>query len=135
MHNHLNPNIPKYRSRGEIHFVKFVYSSIRQLYCCDITDISKVQPERAAYKKLTKTLENQIIDWISPPSKRKRIMLILPFYLRFLRLRKERGYRLFFHFIYDSLSLSNSYFAKNLTNNPTTQNTCTFIIVYVAKNI
>ena len=26
-------------------FVKFVYSSIRQLYCCDITDISTVPPE------------------------------------------------------------------------------------------
>ena len=34
--------------------VKFVYSSIRQLYCCDITDISTVAPERAAYKKLSK---------------------------------------------------------------------------------
>ena len=32
-------------------FVQFVYSSIRQLYCCDITDISTVPPERAAYKK------------------------------------------------------------------------------------
>ena len=34
-------------------FVKFVYSSIRQLNWCDITDISTVQPERVAYKKLT----------------------------------------------------------------------------------
>ena len=39
-------------------FVKFVYSSIRQLYCCDITDISTVPPERVAYKKLTRTLKN-----------------------------------------------------------------------------
>ena len=41
-------------------FVKYVYSSIRQLYCCDITDISTVPPERAAYNKLTRTLKNHI---------------------------------------------------------------------------
>ena len=38
--------------------VKFVYISIRQLYCCDITDISTVPPGRAAYKNLTRTLKN-----------------------------------------------------------------------------
>ena len=63
MHNHLIPNIPKYKSRGQMHFHEkyfflFVYSSIRQLYCCDITDISTVPPERAAYKNLTRTLKN-----------------------------------------------------------------------------
>ena len=35
-----------------------MYSSIRQLYCCDITDCSRMPPERAAYKKLIKTLKN-----------------------------------------------------------------------------
>ena len=39
-------------------FVKFMYSSIRQLYCCDITDTSTVPPERAAYNELTRTLKN-----------------------------------------------------------------------------
>ena len=39
---------------------KFVYSSIRQLYCCDITDIRRVPPERAAYTKLMKPLKNHI---------------------------------------------------------------------------
>ena len=45
MHIHLSPNILKYKRRGKIHFhakvrfcIKFVYNSIRQLYC-DITDI------------------------------------------------------------------------------------------------
>ena len=32
-------------------FVKFVYSSIRQFYCCDITDISTVPPEKKSYEK------------------------------------------------------------------------------------
>ena len=41
-------------------FVKFLYSSNRQLYCCDITDISTVPPERAVYKKLTKNFETII---------------------------------------------------------------------------
>ena len=58
-------NIPKYTNRGKMHFHKkypfffiLLYSSIRQLYCCDITDISTVPSERAAYKKLTRTLKN-----------------------------------------------------------------------------
>ena len=57
--------MPKYKSRGEMnfheeneHLMKVVYSSVRQLYICDITDISTVPPERAACKKLTRTLEN-----------------------------------------------------------------------------
>ena len=62
MHNHLSPNIPiRYKGRGKMHFhkkKKKLYSSIRQLYCCDITYISTVPPERAAYKKLTQTLKN-----------------------------------------------------------------------------
>ena len=59
MHNHLSSNIPKYKSGGKIHFheKKNVYSSIRHLYCCDITEISTVPPERPAYKKLFQTLK------------------------------------------------------------------------------
>ena len=66
MHIHLSPNIPKYKRRGKIHFnekfnfIKKLYSSIRQLYCCDITDLRRVLPERARYKKLMKTLKNHI---------------------------------------------------------------------------
>ena len=51
MHNHLySPNISikvegKYIFMKNINFIKFVYNSIRQLYCCDITDISTVPPE------------------------------------------------------------------------------------------
>ena len=48
-------------------FLKFVYSSIRQLYCCDITDLSTVSPERAACKKLTRTLKyHRLFDWTNP---------------------------------------------------------------------
>ena len=72
MHTHLSPNIPKYRREGRCifmkreNFVKFVYSSIRQLYYCDITDISTVPPERAAYKKSTRTLKKKKnLDWIA----------------------------------------------------------------------
>ena len=32
-----------------------MYSSIRQLYCCDITYIRRVPPERATYTKLMKS--------------------------------------------------------------------------------
>ena len=32
----------------------------RQLYCCDITDIKRVPPERATYTKLMKPLKNHI---------------------------------------------------------------------------
>ena len=67
MHIHLSPNIPNYKRRGKIHFLekyfclhKFVYSFIRQLYCCDITDIKRVPPERATYTKIMKPLENHI---------------------------------------------------------------------------
>ena len=42
-------------------FVKFVYSSIRQLYCCDITYISTMPPERAAYNKLTNKNVNDVV--------------------------------------------------------------------------
>ena len=55
-------------------FVKFVYSSIRQLYCCDITDISTVPPERAAHKKLTKTLKNDS-SWLDYPNLPKLSLL------------------------------------------------------------
>ena len=67
MHNHLSPITYLHVSIKVVgrcifmkseNFVKFVYSSIRQLYCCDITDISTVPPERAAYKKLTRNLKN-----------------------------------------------------------------------------
>ena len=44
-------------------FDKFVYSSIRQLYCCDITDCSRVPPETATYKNLIKTLK-KIKSWL-----------------------------------------------------------------------
>ena len=39
---------------------KFVYSSIRQLYCYDITYIERVPPERATYTKLRTPLKNHI---------------------------------------------------------------------------
>ena len=39
---------------------KFVYSSIRQLYCCDITGNIRVPPERATYTKIMKLLTNHI---------------------------------------------------------------------------
>ena len=42
----------------------FVYSSIRQLYCCDITDIRRVPPKRATYTKLMKPLKIISLDWI-----------------------------------------------------------------------
>ena len=38
-------------------FVKFVYSSIRQLYCCDITYISTVPPERAGIHEINQNFE------------------------------------------------------------------------------
>ena len=40
--------------------VKMCVHSIRQLYCCDITDIKRVPPERATYTKLMKPLKNHI---------------------------------------------------------------------------
>ena len=36
----------KYKSN----FAKFVYSLIKELYYCDITDFSRMPPEREAYK-------------------------------------------------------------------------------------
>ena len=56
------------------HFVKFVYISIRQLYCCDITDISTVPPERVAYKKLTRNLKNHS-SWLDYPNLPKLLLL------------------------------------------------------------
>ena len=60
MHNHLSLNIQvsvivegRCIFMKSENFMKFEYSSIRQLYCCDIT--SAVPPERAAYKKLLYT--------------------------------------------------------------------------------
>ena len=91
MHNPLSPNIPKYvciKVEGRCIFMKseiclkFVYSSIRQLYCCDITDIiSTVPPERAAYKKLTRTLKIIALDWIKKKKKKKKLpkLLLLDF--------------------------------------------------------
>ena len=38
-----------------------MYSSIRQLYCCDITDIKRVPPERATYTKLMKPLKKSYL--------------------------------------------------------------------------
>ena len=66
MHIHLSPNIPKYilKRRGKIHFHE-KYSSIRQLYCCDITDIRRVPPERATYTKLMKPLKNHLLIGLS----------------------------------------------------------------------
>ena len=41
---------------------KFVYSSIRQLYCCDITDIRRVPPEReTCIHKLNETFEKSYL--------------------------------------------------------------------------
>ena len=65
MHIHLSPNIPKYKMfmKSKILFKKIMYSSIRQLYCCDITDIRRVPPERATYRNLMKPLKNHI-SWL-----------------------------------------------------------------------
>ena len=65
MHIHLRPNI-SIKEEGRCIFMKseilykFVYSSIRQLYCYDITDIGRVSPERATYTKLVIPLKNHI---------------------------------------------------------------------------
>ena len=75
MHIHLSPNIPMYKEEGKYIFMKskilykkkIVYSSIRQLYCCDITDIRRVPPERATYTKLMKPLKNHI-SWLDYPN-------------------------------------------------------------------
>ena len=53
--------------------MKFVYSSIRQL-CCDITDIITVPPERAAYKKLTRTMKNHN-SWLDYKNLPKLLLL------------------------------------------------------------
>ena len=81
MHNHLSPNVRKYKSRGNTYiFIKSqifeicIRSSIRQLYCCDITDCSRVPPERAAYKKFIKTLENHT-SWLDYPNLPKLLLL------------------------------------------------------------
>ena len=76
MHIHLSPNIPKYKRRGKIHFheTKIVYSSIRQLYCCDITYIRRVPPKRATYTNLMKPLKNHI-PWLDYPNLPKLLLL------------------------------------------------------------
>ena len=53
---------------------KIVYSSIRQLYCCDITDIRRVPPEKATYTKLIKNLKNHI-SWLDYPNLPKLLLL------------------------------------------------------------
>ena len=67
MHIHFSPIIIIYLSIKEEEryifmkstiFKKFVYSSNRQLYCYDITDIKRVPPERATYTKLIEPLKN-----------------------------------------------------------------------------
>ena len=77
MHIHLSPNI-MYKRRGKMHFheeeKKNVYSSIRQLYCCDITDIRRVPPERATYTTLMKPLKNHI-SWLDYPNLPKLLLL------------------------------------------------------------
>ena len=83
MHIHLRPNIPKYKRRGKVHlheklnFVKkkIVYNYIRQLFCCDITDIRRVPPERATYTKLRKPLKIISFDWIIQIILSKLLML------------------------------------------------------------
>ena len=55
-------------------FYKFVYSSIRQLYCYDITDIGRVPPERATYTKLMTPLKNHI-SWLDYPNLPKLLLL------------------------------------------------------------
>ena len=80
MHNHLRPNIHvpnkyMYKRKGEDTFSwKNLWnlctcSSIRQLYCCDITDCSRVPPERVVYKKLIKALKNHCswLDYLNLP--------------------------------------------------------------------
>ena len=53
---------------------KFVYSSIRSLYCYDITDIGRVSPERATYTKLVTPLKNHI-SWLDYPNLPKLLLL------------------------------------------------------------
>ena len=45
----------------KLNFVKFIHISIRDLHCYDITDFSKMPPERATYKKLIKTKSQLLI--------------------------------------------------------------------------
>ena len=44
-----------------------MYSSNKQLYCCDIIDIGRVPSERATYTKLMKPLKNHI-SWLDYPN-------------------------------------------------------------------
>ena len=85
MHNQLSPNIYlSIKVEGRCifmkseNFMKFLYSSIRKLYCCDITVISTVPPERAAYKKWTRTLKNHS-SWLDYPNLPKLLLLYFPF--------------------------------------------------------
>ena len=67
MHIHLSHNIPKYKRRGKMHFHE-------QLYCCDITDIRRMPPERVTYTKLMKPLKNHI-SWLDYPNLAKLLLL------------------------------------------------------------
>ena len=58
----------------KLNFVKFVYSSIRQLYCCDITDCNRVPSDRAANKKFIRTLKNHS-SWLDYPNLLELLLL------------------------------------------------------------
>ena len=81
MHIHLRPiTYLSIKEEGRCIFMKseillkIVYSSIRQLYCCDITVIRRVPPERATYTKLMKPLKNHI-SWLDYPNLPKLLLL------------------------------------------------------------
>ena len=58
---------------------KFVYSSIRQLYCCDITDIRRLPPEtwEGDIHKINETFEKSylLISWLDYPNLPKLLLL------------------------------------------------------------
>ena len=66
MHIHLNPNIPKRRGNLYIFMKSEIWNNLCTVpldsctYCCDITDIRRMPPERATYTKLMKPLINHI---------------------------------------------------------------------------
>ena len=74
MHIHLSPEEGRYIFMKSKILYNFVYNSIRQLYCCDITDIRRVPPERATYTKLMKPLKNNI-SWLDYPNLPKLLLL------------------------------------------------------------
>ena len=77
MHIHFSPNIPK--KEGRYIFMRSKKKKLSTVpldscNCCDITDIRRVAPERAAYTKLMKTFKNHI-SWLDYPNLPKLLLL------------------------------------------------------------